>query len=110
MALTHNLKLTHRGVFPTLAYSLQELIRASVYLGVAVLIAIYAPKRLLAYFAPFGVIAIVRLFGWNYTEAMAIATYSVVAVAAIPKRLERGWKRLLIPLGIFHLLLNLNTP
>lgn len=98
------------GFFPTLAYSLQEVVRAPVYLGVAILTAIYAPKRLAAYIAPFGVIAIVRLAGWNFTEAMAIATYSVVALAAIPKRLEKGWNRLLIPLAIFHLLLNLNTP
>jgi len=98
------------GFFPTLAYSLQEVMRAPVYLGVAILVAIYAPKRLPAYFAPFGVIAVVRLAGWNYTEAMAIATYSVVALAAIPKRVEKSWSRLLIPLAIFHLLLNLNSP
>jgi len=98
------------GFFPTLAYSMQEVVWAPVYLGVAILVAIYAPKRLPAYFAPFGVIAIVRLAGWNYTEAMAIATYSVVALAAIPKRVEKGWSRMLIPLAIVHLLLNLNSP
>jgi hypothetical protein len=98
------------GFFPTLAYSLQELTRVPIYLGVAILVAIYSPKRLAAYLAPFGVIAFVRLIGWNYTEAMAIATYSVVALAAIPRQTEKGWKKLLIPLAIFHFLLNLNSP
>jgi len=98
------------GFFPTLAYSLEELVRAPIYLGVAILVAIYAPNRLPAYFAPFGVIALVRTLGWNYTEAMAIATYSVVALAAIPRRTGKGWSSLLILLAIIHLLFNLNSP
>lgn len=98
------------GFFPTVAYSLQEVIRAPLYLIGAVLVAVYAPKRLPAYFAPFGMIVVVRMVGWNYTEAMAIATYSVVAVAGIPTRTTRAWDKLFVPMAIFHLLLNLNSP
>lgn len=103
-------ELTSRGFFATAAYSLQEVIRALLYLVGAVLVAVYVPKRLVAYFAPFWMIVIVRAFGWNYTEAMAIATYSVVAVAGIPTRTTRAWDKLLLPMVVFHLFLNLNTP
>jgi hypothetical protein len=98
------------GFFPTVAYSLQEVIRAPLYLVAAVLIAVYAPKRLAAYFAPLAMIVLVRLLGWNYSEAMAIATYSVVAVAGIPTRTSRSWDKLLLPMAIFHLLFSLNSP
>ncbi|MCX8061641.1 MAG: hypothetical protein N3D16_03555 [Anaerolineales bacterium] len=103
-------QLSSSGFFHTAAYSLQEVLRAPLYPVGAVMVAIYAPKRLLAYFASFLMIIAVRMFGWNYTEAMAIATYSVVAVAGIPTRTSRAWDKLLLPMAIFHLLLNLNSP
>ncbi len=103
-------ELTSLDFFATVAYSLQEVIRAPLYLVSAVLVAVYVPKRLLAYFAPFWMIVVVRMFGWNYTEAMAIATYSVVAVAGIPTRTTRPWDKLLLVMAVFHLLLNLNSP
>lgn len=102
--------LSSQGFFATAAYSVQEVMRAPLYLIGAVLVAIYAPKRLVAYFTPLGMVVMVRMLGWNYTEAMAIATYSVVAVAGIPTRTSRGWAKLLIPMAIFHLFLNLNSP
>lgn len=102
--------LSSQGFFATAAYSIQEVMRAPLYLIGAVLVAIYAPKRLFAYFTPLGMVVVVRMLGWNYTEAMAIATYSVVAVAGIPTRTSRAWDKLFIPIAIFHLLLNLNSP
>jgi len=102
--------LTSAGFFPTLAYSLQEVTRAPIYLVSFVLVMAYAPRRLPAYCAPFATITAVRLFGWNYNEAMAIATYSVVAVAAIPRRTGRGWEWVFFLMAILHLLLNLNSP
>ncbi len=94
--------------FSTLAYSVNEVLHAPIYLMSAALLLAYAPKRLAAYFAPFATIALVRLIGWNYTEAMAISTYSVVAVAAIPRRTTRGWDKVFLLMAVFHWLLNLN--
>ncbi|MCS6908913.1 MAG: hypothetical protein RML93_13690 [Anaerolineales bacterium] len=101
---------TSLDLFSTLAYSLQEVTRAPLYLAGAVLVAVHMPKRLVAYFVSFGVIAVVRMLGWNYTEAMAIATYSVVAGAGIPVRTSRAWDKPLLLVAILHFLLNLNSP
>ncbi len=91
-----------------LSYCVNEVLRAPIYLIGAALLAAYAPKRLIAYFAPFITTVFVRMIGWNYSEAMAIGTYSVVAVAAIPRHTTRGWDKVLLLMAVFHWLLNLN--
>lgn len=70
----------------------RDLFSTPLYLASGVLVARIWPSRALAFLVPLAVVAAVRAHGMYYPDYFAISTFTVVALAALPRQMPaRAW-------------------
>lgn len=99
-----------RSIPSVVAHSVSQLVYVPVYLVVGLLEVLYSPRRLLAYLAPLAVVLVSRSAGLLYPDSLALLTYSMTAVAAVPRRASAHWGVLLLGVALLKVLVNLTTP
>ncbi|MGB9672635.1 MAG: hypothetical protein ACPL3P_00700 [Anaerolineales bacterium] len=97
------------GIWAAFISSLNDLFHLPLYLGIGLLVLFVAPRRFLAYLAPFFVSILVRSLGMAYPQTFALTIYSVVAIAGIPRRTPKIWGWILIPVALLNLLVTFTT-
>jgi hypothetical protein len=104
------LRMVGGGPGEAVGYSIAQLIFVPVYLVVGLLEVLYAPSRLLSYFAPLIVVILSRALGLYYPDTLALLTYSMTAVAAIPRHASAHWGSVLLVVAVLKVTVNLTTP
>ena len=82
--------------------TLAELLQQPLFLAVAGLNLLYRRRRAVAFLSVPLILALIRSAGFVYGELFALGTYSLIALAGIPRRISLSWSVVLVAVALLQ--------
>jgi hypothetical protein len=82
--------------------TLAELLQQPLFLAVTILNLLYQRRRVVAFLSVPLILATIRSIGFVYGELFALGSYSLIALAGIPRRISLSWGMVLVAVALLQ--------